>query len=123
MALFKTKEDMKKMELRNRILWGIFVVAIAATMVYAYTFTLVGGTRMRTCSDNDGGLNARVNGSINGTQLGGVHYKYDDFCKTSKILYERACNFDGTETKAQTWWTNCNNVTESTTKCLRNRCI
>ncbi len=111
------------MNIKNKYILGLFVVAIAATVVYAYTWNLVGQTKVQTCLDSDGGLNARVAGNASGLDLNNGTYSYNDFCKTSSILYERNCNFAGNLTYFETWSTNCNNMTENTTQCSSGRCI
>ncbi|MBS3146833.1 hypothetical protein J4471_04010 [Candidatus Woesearchaeota archaeon] len=111
------------MDLNKKIVLGVIVVAFVATMVYAYTWNYVSASKVQTCFDSDGGLNARFTGNISGVDLSNITYLYNDFCKTSTLLYERRCNFNGNVTYAETWSTNCNNMTENTTQCSAGRCI
>ena len=109
------------MNLGNKVLWGVFVVAFAATMVYAYTFTLVSSDAVASCTDSDGGLDARVAGNVSGKKLNSTSAYLDfDTCITNTTLHEKAC---GSVPTRQTWSTNCNNMTENTTLCSSGRCV
>ena len=103
----------------NKVLWGVFVVAIAATMVYAYTWTLISSKPVNSCSDSDGGLQGKIFGSVSGLDLNNKTYNVTDACSNTTILYESACSV-GTK---QVWSTNCNNMTENTTTCSSGRCV